>query len=206
MQNLTQTLSFDTFSLLAGTALGACFAAAILVPLWLRARHGAGTLERAAQDTLRATQDQFLALAQEKLKQSQLEGSFDLEKRQKAISDLVDPIAKTMKDMETRIEGLGKVGTALDAQLKTFTDDQRYLREQTQNLVKVLANPTARGRWGEMQLQRAFEVIGFQEGIHYHSQKSVRNNEGDQLKPDFVISMPNGVQIVIDVKTPLDPY
>ena len=206
MLNPTQTLSFDTFSLLAGTALGACFVAAILIPLWLRARHGAGTLDRAAQDTLRQTQDQFLALAQEKLKQSQMEGSFDLEKRQKAISDLVDPIAKTMKDMETRIEGLGKVGTALDAQLKTFTDDQRYLREQTQNLVQALRSPTERGRWGEMQLQRAFEVIGFTEGVHFHSQKTVKSGEGATLKPDFVVSMPNGVQIVIDVKTPLDPY
>jgi DNA recombination protein RmuC len=135
-----------------------------------------------------------------------MEGGYDLEKRQKAIADLVDPIQKTMKDMEGKIEGLGRVGAGLEGQLKTFAADQRYLRDQTQNLVKVLGNPAARGQWGEMQLQRAFEVIGFQEGIHYHSQKTVQTNDGNQLKPDFVISMPNGVQIVIDVKTPLDPY
>lgn len=206
MLNAPQTLSFDTFSLLAGTALGAIVVAAVLIPLWLRARHGAGMLGHVAQETLRQNQDQFLALAQEKMKQAQMEGAFDLERRQKAIADLVDPIAKTMKDMETRIEGLGKVGTALDAQLKTFTDDQRYLREQTQNLVHALRNPAARGKWGEMQLQRAFELVGFTEGVHFHSQKSVQNGEGATLKPDFVVSMPNGVQIVIDVKTPLDPY
>lgn len=210
MMTVSQTLSFDTFSLLAGLGIGVLIAAVILVPLLVRARQNAGgmkdTFALLANDALRASQDQFLQLAGEKLKSAQMEGSFDLDKRQKAIADLVDPIQKTMKDMEGKIEGLGRVGAGLEGQLKTFADDQRYLRDQTQNLVKVLGNPTARGQWGEMQLQRAFEVIGFQEGIHYHSQKSVRNIDGDQLKPDFVISMPNGVQIVIDVKTPLDPY
>lgn len=205
-----QTLSFDIPSLLAGTAIGALALAVILVPLLVKARHNAAgmkdTFSLLANDVLRSNQDQFLQVAQEKLKQAQMEGGHDLEKRQKAIADLVDPIQKTMKDMEGKIEGLGRVGAGLEGQLKTFAADQRYLRDQTQNLVKVLGNPNARGQWGEMQLQRAFEVIGFQEGIHYHSQKSVRNTEGEQLKPDFVISMPNGVQIVIDVKTPLDPY
>jgi DNA recombination protein RmuC len=205
-----QTISFDTASLLAGTAIGALMVAAVLVPLLLRARQSAAdisrTFDQLAQESLRKNQDQFLQLAQEKLKQAQMEGSFDLERRQKAIADLVDPITKSIKDVENRIEGLGRVGTGLEAQLKTFTEDQRYLREQTQNLVHALRNPAARGRWGEMQLQRAFELIGFTEGIHYHSQKTVQSAEGGILKPDFVVSMPNGVQIVIDVKTPLDPY
>lgn len=205
-----QTLSFDIPSLLAGTALGALALAAVLVPMLIRARQNTSGMKDAfsllANDALKSSQEQFLQLAQEKLRQAQLEGGHDLEKRQKAISDLVDPIQKTMKDMEGKIEGLGRVGSGLESQLKTFTDDQRYLREQTQNLVQVLRNPTARGRWGEMQLQRAFEVVGFQEGVHFHTQKTVQSGDGNQLKPDFVVTMPNGVQIVIDVKTPLDPY
>lgn len=205
-----QTLAFDPFSLTLGIVIGMVAVAIVIIPLWLRARQTGDalgqTFDLLAQESLRKSQDQFLQLAQEKLRQAQLEGSHDLDKRQKAISDLVDPIAKTMKDMEGKIEGLGRVGTGLESQLKTFTDDQRYLREQTQNLVQALRNPAARGRWGEMQLQRAFELVGFQEGVHYHSQKTVQSGDGATLKPDFVVSMPNGVQIVIDVKTPLDPY
>lgn len=204
------TLSFDTPSLLAGMALGALGLAVILLPLLVRARQNrealAQTFDGLAQDSLRKSQEQFLQLAQEKLRQAQLEGAFDLDKRQKAVADLVDPISKTMKDMETRIEGLGRVGSGLEAQLKTFAEDQRYLREQTQNLVRALKNPADRGRWGEMQLQRAFELVGFVEGVHYHSQKTVTTQDGIQQKPDFIVRMPNGVEIVIDVKTPLDPY
>ena len=56
-----------------------------------------------------------------------------------------------------------------------------------------------------MQLQRTFELIGFVEGIHYSTQKTVIA-DGQTQKPDFIVTLPNGIQIVIDVKTPLDPY
>jgi DNA recombination protein RmuC len=208
--NQIPSLAIDPLSLLAGVALGALAVAVWALPRFARLKQTQDTMgqtfEALAQQSLRNSQEQFLQLAAEKLKQSQMEGSFDLERRQKSIADLVDPIGKTLKDMETRIEGLGKTGAGLEAQLKTFSDDQRFLREQTQNLVQALRNPAARGRWGEMQLQRAFEMVGFVEGLHYKAQKSVQSGEGTSLKPDFIVTLPNGIQIVIDVKTPLDPY
>lgn len=208
--NQIPSLAIDPLSLLAGVALGALAVAVWALPRFARLKQAQDTMgqtfEALAQQSLRNSQEQFLQLAAEKLKQSQMEGSFDLERRQKSIADLVDPIGKTLKDMETRIEGLGKTGAGLEAQLKTFSDDQRFLREQTQNLVQALRNPAARGRWGEMQLQRAFEMVGFVEGLHYKAQKSVQSGEGTSLKPDFIVTLPNGIQIVIDVKTPLDPY
>jgi DNA recombination protein RmuC len=210
MQTDFSAISLDPLSLAVGVAVGALALAAFLGPKIARLKRDQEglpqTFDALAQEALRKSQDQFLTLAQEKLKQAQMEGGFDLEKRQKAIAELVDPIGKTLKDMDSKIEGLGKAGAGLEAQLKTFADDQRFLRDQTQNLVQALRNPAARGRWGEMQLQRAFEVVGFVEGIHYRAQKSVQTAEGLTQKPDFIVALPNGIQIVIDVKTPLDPY
>lgn len=201
--------TLDILSLAIGAAVGALALSAVFWPKIAHARELEERMSRAfddmAQDSLRKSQDQFLQLAQEKLKQAHMEGSFDLERRQKSIADLVDPIGKSLKDMEQRIETLGKAGAGLEAQLKTFSEDQRFLREQTQNLVQVLRNPAARGRWGEMQLQRTFEMIGFIEGVHYTTQKAVLA-DGATQKPDFIVTLPNGIQIVIDVKTPLDPY
>lgn len=202
-------LSFDLFSLGIGFAVGVLAVLAFLMPKLARMKEGQSYMEQIfdqlAQDSLRKSQEQFLQLAEEKLKQAQKDNSFDLERRQKAVADLVDPIGKSLKDMEGKIETLGKAGAGLEAQLKTFAEDQRFLRDQTQNLVQVLRNPTARGRWGEMQLQRTFELVGFIEGVHYKSQKAVQA-EGNTQKPDFIVTLPNGIQIVIDVKTPLDPY
>lgn len=206
---MTLDLNIDVLSLAAGFMAGLALTFAILWPKLGQYRRADEEMSRVfdslAQNSLIKSQEQFLALASEKLRQSQMEGAFDLERRQKSIADMVNPISQSLKDMEGKIENLGKAGAGLEAQLKTFSEDQRFLREQTQNLVHVLRNPTARGRWGEMQLQRTFELIGFVEGVHYRSQKSVVA-DGVTQKPDFIVSLPNGVQIVIDVKTPLDPY
>ena len=206
---MSYDITFDLLSLALGFSGGALLIFAVLWPRISRMRSLQDQMGMAfdalAQESLRKSQDQFLQLAQEKLKQSQMENSFDYEKRQKSISDMVDPIGKSLKEMEQKIETLGKAGAGLEAQLKSFSEDQRYLREQTQSLVQVLRNPTARGRWGEIQLQRTFELIGFVEGIHYSTQKTVIA-DGQTQKPDFIVTLPNGIQIVIDVKTPLDPY
>lgn len=201
--------SLDILSAGIGFAVGILLVLAFVLPKLARMKESQSYMgqvfDQLAQDSLRKSQEQFLQMAEEKLKQSQKDGAHDLEKRQKAVADLIDPIGKSLKDMENKIETLGKAGAGLEAQLKTFAEDQRFLRDQTQSLVQVLRNPTARGRWGEMQLQRTFELIGFMEGTHYKSQKSVLA-DGNTQKPDFIVTLPNGVEIVIDVKTPLDPY
>ena len=206
---MTYAFSLDIISLAIGFLAGALLVLAVFMPKFARQKEGQSYMQQVfdqlAQDSLRKSQEQFLHMAEEKLKQSQKDSSYDLEKRQKAVADLVDPIGKSLKEMENKIETLGKAGAGLEAQLKTFAEDQRFLRDQTQSLVQVLRNPTARGRWGEMQLQRTFELVGFIEGVHYTSQKAVQA-DGNTQKPDFIVALPNGVQIVIDVKTPLDPY
>ncbi len=209
-------MTFDPLSLFAGLVLGLVAAAlyfgrraAILhekLNAVEQARSGMGdTFGALAQEVLRKSSEDFLRLAQEKLKQAQAEGGHDLEKRQKAIADMVEPIGKTLKEMETKVETLGKAGAGLDAQLKNFAEDQRLLRQETQNLVSALRNPAARGRWGEMQLQRALEMIGMVEGTHFVQQKSA-TVDGVRRQPDFIINMPGEMQIVIDVKTPVEPY
>lgn len=216
-------MTFDFISLLIGLFLGGTAGAAAVfflnrkteqenIALKTSLEHErqakeemGGVFALKAQEALKQNSEQFLQLAQEKIKQAQDSNANDLEKRQKAISDLVDPINRSLKEMGQRVENLGKTGTGLEAQLKTFVDDQRLLREETRNLVQALRNPAARGRWGEMQLQRALEMIGMVEGTHYVQQATV-TTEGTRKQPDFIIKLPGNMQIIIDVKTPVEPY
>ena len=159
-----------------------------------------------ASEALRKNNELFIQLARENIEKTQNSQNHDFEKRQKAIAEMVDPIAKTLKDMSVRVDSLGKTGNTLEGQLKSFAEEQQRLRLETGNLVKVLSNTNDRGQWGEMQLQRAFEAIGMIEGTHFRQQASVRNEDGALLKPDFVVHMPGGMDLVIDVKTPIEPY
>ena len=202
-------MTIDILSVIIGLIIGALAVAAFLLPKLSRAKRDeeklAATFETLAAESMRRNQDQFLTLATEKLKMAQMESAHDLEKRQTAISGIVEPIGKTLKDMEMRIEHLGRTGAGLEAQLKNFADDQKNLSKHTQQLAQAMKNPVIRGKWGEMQLQRALEFAGLKEKIHYDTQVSVQGEGGSQ-RPDFIINLPTGVQIVIDVKTPLDPY
>lgn len=202
--------------LVAGLGVGV--GVGLLVALWrtaaLRARidhitgdraEMDGTFRSVAQDALKTASEQFLILAKERLGQAQADGAHDLEKRQKAVAEIIDPISKTLKDMEGKLDILGKAGSGIESQLRLFAEDQRLLRQETNNLVNALRNPAARGRWGEMQLARTLEMVGMVEGVHYVQQMPVRA-DGAALRPDFVIRLPGGMEIVIDVKAPMEPY
>ena len=209
-------MTLDWVSLLLGLAVGAALAFVFFgsrlaaMRERLRRREDSmeeldGTFAKLAQEALSRSNEQFLQLAQERLKNVQADGAHDLEKRQKAIAELVDPIEKTLKEMEGKIEHLGKAGTGIETQLKTFAEDQRMLRQETQNLVRALRNPAARGRWGEMQLARTLEMIGMVEGTHFVQQQTM-NADNARGRPDFIIKLPGQMEIVIDVKTPIEPY
>lgn len=211
-------------SLFVGAVLGVTALAIFLVPYLVRLERdraklraerdamgtAAGAMEgqfkSAAFAALQASQQQFLTLAQEKFGSLQKDASFDLEKRHKAIADLVDPVTKTLKEVEGRLEILGQAGAVLDDHLKNFATDQQLLRQQTSALVQVLKNSSARGRWGEMQLARTLEMVGMVENIHFRQQQTRVNADDTTQRPDFVVHLPGDLSIVIDVKTPLEPY
>ena len=163
------------------------------------------TFDGLAQDALRKSSEQFLQLAQEKLAQSQSNSAHELEKRQKAISELIDPVNKTLHTMDAKLAELEKVRaqayTQLTTQLTGMNEDQAKLRQETSSLVQALRSPSARGQWGEMQLKRCLEMAGMVEGVHFHQQVSV-----DGQRPDVVIELPGQKQIVIDSKAPIDAY
>ena len=210
-------MTIDLVSLLVGGFAGAVLSALILLVIFLpklaslrRARDEMGTeFSQLAQQVLNQSNEQFLALAQDrlsqKLQEAQKNNDFDSEKRQIALQNMVEPLGKSLKEMEAKIAGLDKTGATLEAQLKHFTLDQARLRDTTQSLVMALKNPAARGRWGEMQLERILEQVGLRSGVHFETQKHLQH-DGVSFKPDFVIHMPNGVDIIIDVKTPMDSY
>ena len=206
-------LSIDFLSFLIGVIAGACVLAMILLPQIARLRQSRADMgnefAHLASQALQQSNEQFLQLAQTALDQKLItankDSSFDMERRQKAVEQMVAPIGQSLKDMEVKLETLGKAGAGLEAQLKYFTEDQKHLRDTTNALVNALKNPAARGRWGEMQLERILEQVGLRAGTHFETQKKIEN-DGQSQKPDFVIHMPNGVHIVIDVKTPMDSY
>ena len=71
---------------------------------------------------------------------------------------------------------------------------------------RALERPTVRGNWGEVQLRRVVEFAGMIEHCHFESQKTFSDEDGNRLRPDLVVHMPNGRMIAVDAKVSLEAF
>ncbi len=158
---------------------------------------------------LNANNRSFLDLAQARFEQLHAAARGELNHRQQAIDQLVKPLHEALGKVDDRIGQLEQARSGayarLDEQLKTLMESQRSLNSETANLVKALRAPTVRGRWGEMQLRRVVEMAGMLKHCDFEEQTSVTTT-GGRLRPDMIIRLPNGRNIVVDAKAPLSAY
>lgn len=167
------------------------------------------TFAALSQRALQANSEQFLQLARESLGKLHEAARGDLDKRQQAIVDLVRPVRESLDKVDGKIHELEKAREgaygSLRQQVASLLETQAALRTETGNLVKALRAPAVRGRWGEMQLQRVVEMAGMLEHCDFTQQETVEGDEG-RLRPDLVVKLPGGKQLVVDAKAPLAAY
>src|SRR5258708_31058901 len=87
-----------------------------------------------------------------------------------------------------------------------MTEGEAQLRKETGNLVTALRSPNVRGRWGEIQLKRVVELAGMVDHCDFGEQPSERSDEGRLLRPDLVVRLAGGKNVLVDSKAPLEAY
>ena len=167
------------------------------------------TFSSLSSQALKNNNEEFLKLANENLKQFQNNAKHDLGEKEKAIETLIKPIKDALVKSEQQIHSIEKdrkhAYGALQQHLETMSLNQSALQKETRNLVQALRRPEVRGQWGEMTLKRLAELAGMVEHCDFVTQESIKTEDGLQ-RPDMIVRMPDGREIVVDVKTPLDAY
>jgi DNA recombination protein RmuC len=175
--------------LLVGLLLGAVVGA-----LWARGR-SASALARATAER-DAAQDRVVELTGERR-----------DTRDELTGAAV--IKSSLERLHDRLRELEQSRVAWQSQLRQQVDDVRTsgeaLRRETAALSTALRKPQVRGRWGELHLRRTVELAGMVEHCDFTEQATTATDDG-LLRPDLVVRLAEGKQLVVDSKVPLAAF
>jgi DNA recombination protein RmuC len=171
----------------------------------------AGAERRSADDRA-----QLLEVSQRKLEQSfralagealQTNSQMFLDRSREQVAGVVAPVEESLKRFDHNIQQMEKARAeaygGLTAQLRNLMESERELRQAADQLKNALKAPQHRGRWGEVQLRRAVELAGMLAHCDFEEQVTIGDG---RFRPDVVVHLPNGRNVAVDAKAPLDAY
>jgi DNA recombination protein RmuC len=126
-----------------------------------------------------------------------------------ATAQAVAPVKDSLDRFDARLRELEASRVEWHSQLRQQVESVRVtgesLRRETASLSTALRRPQVRGRWGEMHLRRAVEVAGLVDRCDFTEQVSLRGGDAT-LRPDLVVHLVGGKEVVVDSKVPLDAF
>ena len=134
-------------------------------------------------------------MAQDKAMEEEVE-------KQKVLREMLSKLESQLRSLENE----RKVDHgAMKHQLSSLLEAEHQLKSETSKLSRALRSPAGRGRWGEIQLRRVVELAGMIEHCDFVEQ-GFEIVDGVRRKPDLIIKLPGGRQVIIDAKVPLEAY
>ena len=188
------TLAVVLICLGVGAALG-----------WLAARLRAATDIARLEATLQAGRE-----GEGRLEQSLRSLSYEATAQsQEAVARAVAPLHETLRRYELRVTELERdrvdAYAELREQVRSMGAVSGELRTETKQLVAALRAPQVRGRWGEHQLRRIVEAAGLLEHCDFAEQVTAATDD-QGVRPDLVVRLHGGRELVVDAKAPFDAY
>jgi DNA recombination protein RmuC len=151
--------------------------------------------------------ENFLNLAKETFDKIVYLEKIEQNKKQNEFLNLINPIKDFLVSFDEKISQIEK------DRIESYSDIRRHVRDmmefqqeiqkETNSLNRALATPFVSGQWGEMQLRRVVEISGMVPYCDFVEQKQ---SDSSRMRPDMVIKLPGGKNIVLDAKAPIDSY
>ncbi|MEK6682039.1 MAG: DNA recombination protein RmuC [Nitrospirota bacterium] len=167
------------------------------------------TFNALSSAALKSSSEDFLRLASEHLGKIVADTKGRLGEHQAAMDGLVKPLHESLKKYEEQISAIEAKRRqdygGIEEQIKMLASTHQQLQKETSSLVTALRKPQVSGSWGQLSLKRAAELAGMTAYCDFYEQVSVDTETG-RLRPDMIVRLPNGREIVVDVKAPVDAY
>lgn len=133
------------------------------------------------------------------------------EENRESMDVILKPFKDNIKEFRERVENIyshqNEQRGALKNELNRLMELNARITTETTNLTNALrGNSKVQGDWGEVILETILENFNFIRGVHYQTQYNIKDEQDKNLRPDVVLNLPGGKQIVIDSKVSLTAY
>ena len=124
---------------------------------------------------------------------------------------LLRPFREQIDSFRDRVDTIfveeTKDRTSLKQEILHLRSLNQQINKEARNLTQAIAgNRQTQGAWGELVLERLLEQSGLRKGFEYDAQKGLRDSDNHLFKPDIIIHLPDGKDIVIDSKVSLSAW
>lgn len=171
------------------------------------ARSVRAEVAEAQSQALQLNSEQFLDLAETRLKAETARGEEQLKARKEEIGRGLDKVGGAIEKLREYVESTDKSRGESVASLSAVVTESRKTMEAlgaaTGKLTEVLASGQARGQWGERMAEDILRVAGFVEGVQYRKNTQLEDGTG---RPDYTFLLPEEQILHMDVKFPLAAY